>query len=84
MESERKEKEAITNQYAHSLFGAKAKMKREAKALIELFHVIDIDEMEEWIFDFFDDMDVVTCLYSGLCLDENHIYHFSHWADERF
>lgn len=56
----------------------------EAKALIELFDVIDVDEMEEWIFDFFDDMDVVTCLYSGLYLNENHIYHFSHWADERF
>ena len=56
----------------------------EAKALIELFDVIDIDEMEEWIFDFFDDMDVMTYLYSGLYLDENHIYHFSHWADERF
>ena len=35
MESERKEKEAITNQYAHSLFGAKAKMKREAKERIQ-------------------------------------------------
>ena len=56
----------------------------EAKALIELFDVIDVDEMEEWIFDFFDDMDVVTYLYSGLYLNENHIYHFSHWADERF
>ena len=52
--------------------------------LLELFDVIDVDEMEDWLFDFFDDMDVVTCLYSGLCLDENHIYHFSHWADERF
>ena len=56
----------------------------EAKVLLELFDVIDVDEMEDWLFDFFDDMDVVTCLYSGLCLDENHIYHFSHWADERF
>ena len=35
LESERKEKEAITNQYAHSLFGAKAKMKREAKERIQ-------------------------------------------------
>lgn len=56
----------------------------EAKALIELSDVIDEDETEDWVFDFFDDMDIVTYLYSGLYLDENHIYHFSHWAEDCF
>ena len=39
---------------------------------------------EDWVFDLFDDMDVVTCLYSNWYLTEDHIYHFKYWFDNQF
>lgn len=39
---------------------------------------------EDWVFDIFDDMDVVTCLYSDWYLTEDHVYHFIHWFENRF
>ena len=39
---------------------------------------------KDWIFDLFDDMDIVTCLYSNLYLTTDHIYHFSHWNENQF
>ena len=39
---------------------------------------------DEWAFDLFEDMDVVTCLYSGDYLPPDHIYHFDHWAEDQF
>lgn len=61
----------------------------EASGLIELsggvYEMEDDDEsFKEWVFDLFDDMDLVTYLYSDIHLDENHIYHFSHWKDQQF
>lgn len=38
----------------------------------------------EWAFDLFDDMDVVTCLFSDNYLTEDHIYHFDNWAKHQF
>lgn len=35
----------------------------------------------DWIFDLFDDMDIVTCLFSNLYLTADNIYHFSHWDE---
>lgn len=37
-----------------------------------------------WIFDIFDDMDVVTFLYSGMCVTSAETYHFDHWLENQF
>lgn len=39
---------------------------------------------DEWIFDVFGDMDIVTLLYSDVCLTTDNIYHFDHWMKEQF
>lgn len=39
---------------------------------------------DEWAFDLFEDMDIVTCLYSGDYLTSDHIYHFDHWTECQF
>lgn len=64
---------------------------KEANTFIELSSVdseFDDDEKcgndEDWIFDLFDDMDIITYLYSDCNLEEEHPYHFSHWADRQF
>ena len=62
----------------------------EASALIELSGGIrgiksdDIAYQREWIFDLFDDMDIITFLYSNVHLDADHPYHYSHWANQQF
>lgn len=38
----------------------------------------------DWPFDLFDDMDIVTFLYSGHYLDKGHPYHFNHWQEAQF
>ena len=42
------------------------------------------DYSSDWVFDLFDDMDIVTCLYSDMYIDLEHIYHFTHWFDYQF
>ncbi len=37
-----------------------------------------------WPFDLFDDMDIVTFLYSDQYLEKEHSYHFEHWSEEQF
>lgn len=44
----------------------------------------NVDAWDEWIFDLFDDMDIVTWLYSNIYLTSDHTYHFEHWIDEQF
>lgn len=39
---------------------------------------------EEWLYDTFGDEDVVTCLFSGSYINEDNVYHFSHWTEEVF
>lgn len=39
---------------------------------------------DEWVFDVFDDMDLITFLYSDQYLSDSHQYHFSHWAENQF
>ena len=39
---------------------------------------------DSWAFDLFDDMDVVTFLYSDHYLTEYSPYHFSHWLNPQF
>ena len=40
--------------------------------------------IKNWIFDLFGDMDIITCLYSETYLDNDHLYHFSHWFENQF
>lgn len=43
-----------------------------------------LDMIEDWAFEMFDDMDIVTFLYSNEYLTEESIYHFNHWATPQF
>ena len=61
----------------------------EASVLFELGVIDGIENdddenYEEWVFDLFGDMDIISCLYSDIVLDSDHLYHFSHWTDEQF
>jgi transcriptional regulator with XRE-family HTH domain len=63
----------------------------EAQAFIELSAGADdsvdneyFDDSEDWIFDMFDDMDIITFLYSNWYLDVDHPFHFEHWSDQQF
>lgn len=62
----------------------------EAAAMIELSDGIwgiedgDAADPTDWVFDLFDDMDIISFLYSDIYLDSNHPYHFSHWTDQQF
>lgn len=62
----------------------------EAFALIELCGGLcgiedsDAANSEEWVFDLFDDMDIISFLYSNVYLNSDHPYHFSHWSDQQF
>lgn len=59
----------------------------EASVLIELSGGIsgledeDDGNYEEWVFDLFDDMDIISFLYSGVYLDSDNPYHFSRWRE---
>ena len=46
--------------------------------------VSGIDIWQDWVFDLFDDMDIVTFLYSDIYVSSNHSYHFDHWLDDQF
>ena len=63
----------------------------EAQAFIEIGAGADdfmdnehLDNLEDWIFDMFDDMDIITYLYSNVYLAEDHPFHFEHWSDQKF
>ena len=61
----------------------------EASVLVELSGGIsgleeDDGDFEEWVFDLFDDMDIISFLYSDVYLDSDDTYHFSHWGDQQF
>lgn len=44
----------------------------------------DMDSYSDWAFAIFDDMDIVTFLYSDQYLDDSNPYHFGHWQDAQF
>ena len=63
----------------------------EAEFLMETMYmdmvadgIENLDIWQEWIFELFADMDIVTCLYSDAYLTGDHIYHFEHWTEEQF
>ena len=41
-------------------------------------------EWDEWAFDLFDDMDIVTYLYSDMYVAEGEDYQFDNWMKEQF
>ena len=43
-----------------------------------------LDMLGNWPFDLFDDMDIITCLYSQNYLTEDNPYHFDLWTEEQF
>lgn len=62
----------------------------EAKALIELSSGISelddegVEYMEDWVFELFDDMGIISFLYSDVYLEPEHPYHYSHWDEQQF
>ena len=62
----------------------------EASILLELNDEISVlkdehfDTPEDWIFELFGDMDIVSFLYSNTYLDSDHPYHFSQWTEQQF
>lgn len=39
---------------------------------------------ENWVFDLFGDMDIITFLYSDIAIDIDNLYHFMHWNENLF
>ena len=55
----------------------------ESRLLLEDDDALD-DDWTEWIFDVFDDMDLITFLFSNRYLTDEHMYHFCHWTENQF
>ena len=60
--------------------------QEEASALLELCGSQGETDRGagDWVFDLFDDMDLITFLYAGVHLEAGHPYHFSRWAEPQF
>lgn len=60
----------------------------ESSLLMETFSFGEKNEdavsWNEWVFDLFDDMDIIIFLYSDSYLDEQNPYHFDHWLEKQF
>lgn len=63
----------------------------EAQSYIEIcadsYIAADIEklgDLEDWVFDMFGDMDIRTCLYSNMYLNDDHQYHFANWNEQQF
>ncbi len=57
---------------------------RIPRMLLEDGDYVPEEGWDEWVFDLFDDMDIVTLLYSNKYLTKANIYHFDHWTEEQF
>lgn len=51
---------------------------------MEAYGIEDLDMWDEWIFDLFDDMDIITFLYSDMYVPNTVGYHFEHWTEDQF
>lgn len=56
----------------------------ESRTLLEDNDCEESDGWEDWVFDIFGDMDIITCLYSNEYLTEDCIYHFKYWMKNQF
>lgn len=76
---------SVMQEMAVYLFTEESKFLMECMTPeMEACGVSGLDMWDEWAFDLFEDMDIVTCLYSGDYLTPDHIYHFDHWAEYQF
>lgn len=76
---------SVIQELALYLIVEEATFLMESMAMdMEKCGIDDLDMWQEWIFDIFDDMDIVTCLYSNDYLTCDHTYHFEHWLEEQF
>ena len=82
----RRRAHAGTDMYAHSVLEELIfyLCAHEASVFMELNDLQgqsdDLENSsEDWVFDLFDDEDLLTFLYSDTFLDEEHPYFFSHW-----
>ncbi|MGN0405746.1 MAG: helix-turn-helix domain-containing protein [Bariatricus sp.] len=55
-----------------------------SRFLMESSNCVLDNGWEDWIFDLFGDMDIVTFLYSDYYLTEDDSYHFKHWMKNQF
>ena len=51
---------------------------------IEDAGIDNLDIINDWAFEMFDDMDIVTFLYSDHYLSQESNYHFNHWTIDQF
>ena len=56
----------------------------ESRMLLEDGDYVPDEGWDDWIFDLFDDIDIVTLLYSDHYVTKDNVYHFDHWVDEQF
>ncbi len=56
----------------------------ESEFLMESAEIEDNDDWKDWIFNIFDDMDIITFLYSDFFVERDNIYHFNHWYEQQF
>ncbi len=55
-----------------------------SRYLMEAGNVDLEDGWDDWIFDLFDDEDLIQCLYADFYLTPDHSYHFEHWLENQF
>ena len=57
----------------------------ESEFLIENNSNLEVENgWKDWVYDLFDDEDIVTFLYSDWHLSTEDSYHFSHWMEQQF
>ncbi len=44
----------------------------------------DGEDWDDWVFEMFDDMDIITFLYSDIYSSEGDTYHFARWMERQF
>lgn len=59
-------------------------MVQESQVLLESNEELLDGDWDEWVFDLFDDMDIITYLYSDQYLTKDDSYHFDHWMENQF
>lgn len=75
----------VLQELAIYLFSEESSFSMEAMLSEMNCNNIDgLDMLGNWPFDLFDDMDIITCLYSQNYLTEDNPYHFDLWTEEQF
>lgn len=56
----------------------------ESRDILDNIDIAEDDDWDDWMFQLFDDMDIVTFLYNDRYLANGDTYHFDHWMDQQF